>query len=797
VTENSAIFDSPPPRPRRCLGTYRGLSKARGCGKLSTKQMAIRKKTVSKLSGFFAACRRTREGFSLPISVRALNEEALPIRFLPIGIPASGAVTSAARRITAGAALLLFTLLLFVPLASQAEAATGHLLERLTPEVMAIVWPGAEKLGPEEGKPSAIEVYRDGKVIGYVFSTLDVVEAQGYSSTPFDVIAGVDLTGRISGAKVIFHREPHVYQDEIRQPQLDTFLARTAGLASQGKNPGALTPDYVAGATVTARAMRDAVFESAQLVLIGRGLAKPRASATGPSGPVVDVDGFTQMSWDDMLAEGSIVHKVITGNDVAAALRKANVAGGKLDVPASDPNGTYIDIYTGLATPASIGRNVLGSSYQDYFGPRGRSMRFLPSKIFVASKGPYDFVDAHRFDRLRVVQGDQTYKFTSSQYQQISTGGHDGIRALDHAAVFTLAAAAQFDPLKPWRLELLVNGETGAGSPISLAFPVNYQLPASHILMPPRPAWMEAWSDSRTNVIIEAVLLTLLTLILVFQTKLAQSRRAHRIIRNSFLLFVLVWQGWIAGGQLSILNVINYMHAPFRHFELGFYLAEPLMVMIVIYTAISLVLLGRGVFCGWLCPFGALQELLAQLSRFIGLPNWNPPESVQKYLWLGKYVSAALVLGLAAFSVDMGARVTEIEPFNTAITSHFTRAWPYVFYACALLMIGLFTERAYCRFLCPLGGVLALADRLHLLNLLKRRPECGSSCHLCENSCPVKAISRSGKINTAECFHCLDCQVEYFDDRRCPPLAAIRKRSIRPTGGDRIPAGAVAAVDRI
>ena len=682
-----------------------------------------------------------------------------------------------ARQIVAGAFLPLFTLL-FVTLlgASQADAQAGHLADRLTPEVMGVVWPGAEKLGPEEGKPPAIPVYRDGKIAGYIFSTLDVVHAPGFSGTPFDVIAGVDLTGRISGAKVIFHREPHVYQDEIRQPQLDTFLARTAGMKAQGGNPQALNPDFVDGATVSAREMRDAVFDSAQHVLIGRGLMKAKAS-----GPAVNLDGFKQMSWDELIAKGSIVHKRISGNDVAAALGKAN--GGTLDVPLAGPGNTYIDIYTGLATPASIGRNVLGSDYPNYFGPRGKSLVYSVWKIFVASKGPYDFVDegASRFDRLRVVQGGQTWQFTESQYQGIATGGHDGIRALDHAAVFTLPANARFDPLKPWRLELLVKGKTAAGAPLSLAFPVDYQLPASHILTPPpppAPAWIQAWSDSRTNVAIEACLLALLTLILAFQTKLAQSRRAHRIIRNSFLLFVVVWEGWIASGQLSILNIVNYMEAPFRHFEIGFYLAEPLMVMIVIYTAISLMLLGRGVFCGWLCPFGALQELLGQFSRAVGLPQWNPPERLQKYLWLGKYVSAALVLGLAALSIDMWQRVAEVEPFDTAITSHFTRAWPYVFYACAVLLIGLFTERAYCRFLCPLGGVLALAGRLHLVDMLKRRPECGSPCHLCENSCPVKAISVTGKIKTAECFQCLDCQVEYYDDQRCPPLAAIRKRGL-------------------
>jgi polyferredoxin len=103
-----------------------------------------------------------------------------------------------------------------------------------------------------------------------------------------------------------------------------------------------------------------------------------------------------------------------------------------------------------------------------------------------------------------------------------------------------------------------------------------------------------------------------------------------------------------------------------------------------------------------------------------------------------------------------------------------------VTYALVLLVMGLFTERFFCRFLCPLGGVLALGDRLHLFTFLKRRPECGvGGCHLCERSCPVKAIERSGKIVMAECFQCLDCQVEYYDDHRCPPLAQARKRRER------------------
>src|SRR4051794_15845110 len=150
-----------------------------------------------------------------------------------------------------------------------AMAAKGTLRERLTPAVMAVVYPGAERLCAEEGSPPAIAVYRGDSVVAYVFSTLDIVAAPGYSVTPFDVIAGVDLTGHITGAKVVFHNEPYILHDTVRQGLLDTFLAREAGRSlNGGANP--LPPDFVAGASISARAMRAAVLKTAGLVLRSR-----------------------------------------------------------------------------------------------------------------------------------------------------------------------------------------------------------------------------------------------------------------------------------------------------------------------------------------------------------------------------------------------------------------------------------------------------------------------------------------------------------------------------------------------
>src|SRR5499427_92236 len=696
--------------------------------------------------------------------------------------------------------------------ASPVLAEKGKLRERLTPEVMAVVYPGgAERLGPEEGSPPAIAVYQGDKVVAYVFSTLDIIAAPGYSTTPFDVIAGVDLGGRITGAKVVFHNEPYIVHDVRRQRLLDTFLAREAGRPLRGAT-SVLPPDFVAGATVSTRAMCAAISVTAGLVLRPR-LARAPVAGTTATAPAPDAESFSRMSWDALLAKGAVVRRRVTSGEVAAALAQIGASGARLDAPLGRADDLYIEFATALFTLPAIGGNLIGMLNFDEYKNK------LPAgaqAIFVASRGRYNFLGynftqnatGHRFDRLRVVQDGQTFGFVQDDYQWTSPFV-EGIRGMEDAALFALSPNSGFDPSKPWRLELLVNGADDPS--VTVAFGLDYKVPDVQALarvddapaehgaadhgevadakvnefqLPlefesPIPAWVEAWSDAKVKVAILTVLLSVLTLIFVFQAMLARFRLAHRLVRNGFLLVVLVWLGWTAGVQLSIVNVMNYIMAPFNHFGIAFYLAEPLMLIIAGYTLVSVVLIGRGVFCGWLCPFGALQELLGQLSRALRVPQWYPPAALERRLWMGKYIAAATVLVLVMTQIDPSGATLEIEPFKTAITSKFTRAWPYVLYAVALLAIGLFSERAYCRFLCPLGGVLAFLDRLHVLNLLKRRPECGNPCHLCERSCPVRAIENTGRIITAECFQCLDCQVEYYDDKRCPPLVqAARLRSL-------------------
>lgn len=705
--------------------------------------------------------------------------------------------------------------------------------QRVTPEVLAIVFPGADHIGPAEGTPPIITAYdAEENVLGYIFSTYDVVRAPSYSPRPFDAIVGMDPDGRLVGIKMLTYHDPYLKGYPARFALLEQFLGAYAADAYPVMNPNAPeaeSPYLVAGATISARSIRAGVFDASRVIF--------RATSDQPpiTEPTLDRDGYAYRTWHQLLDEGAVVNEHITYGEARELFAAAGAPNAETDIPLGVPQNlvdetvfecrfaatgrcevrpvephpddeTYIDLYLALGTPAMIGRNALGS---DYYGEVVPSLEEGDNFIILLSRGPYDFRGLgfyrgpdYAFDRIRLEQGDVTLTFNRDQHEQyhVYHGQYGGERPyLPEASTFVIPGDSGFDPLQPFNVVLMIHGTDAAGEPVTVEVPIEYQVPAEVVLLPyvePPPAWVESWQSSVVDLAILGAALLVLTLLFVFQGRMVKSRTAHRWIRNAFLVFTLVWVGWIAGAQLSIVHVVNYLKAPFDGVDAGFYLAEPLIVVLGVYVILSVILIGRGLFCGWLCPFGALQELAAKVGRFFKLPVWNPSEKLQRWMWLPKYGIAALVVATAFAAPAALAAVEEVEPFKTAITSVFTRPWPYLTYAVVLLFLGLFTERFFCRFLCPLGAILAVFDRLHILNLLKRKPECGNPCQLCERGCPVKAIESDGKIVMAECFQCLDCMVDYYDDQRCPPLAKARKQQARtapPPVGSPVPAYARAS----
>ncbi len=290
------------------------------------------------------------------------------------------------------------------------------------------------------------------------------------------------------------------------------------------------------------------------------------------------------------------------------------------------------------------------------------------------------------------------------------------------------------------------------------------------------PFWAGVWKERWWQIAVLCVALGVLTFILLFQDWLTRRPGLLRVVRTGFLLFTLVFIGWYTLAQLSVIHVLTFINAILHQFSWESFLVDPLIFILWGFVALTLLLWGRGVYCGWLCPFGALQELLHQLAQRLGIPEYRFPDVVHERLAALKYVIFVALFGLSLQSIGYAARAAEVEPFKTAIVMHFSRDGIFLWYALALVLIAVFNRKFFCKYLCPLGAALAIPAPLRIFDWLRRRKECGRPCQICARQCEVQAIRPTGEINPNECHYCLDCQVTYWDDHQCPPLSEKRIR---------------------
>jgi polyferredoxin len=100
-----------------------------------------------------------------------------------------------------------------------------------------------------------------------------------------------------------------------------------------------------------------------------------------------------------------------------------------------------------------------------------------------------------------------------------------------------------------------------------------------------------------------------------------------------------------------------------------------------------------------------------------------------------------------------------------------------VLYAVALLIVGMFHYKFFCRYLCPLGATFAALSLVRRWNWIPRRKECGTPCQMCRVKCRYGAIEKSGAIVYSECFQCMDCVVIIEDPDKCVPEVLAKKRA--------------------
>jgi polyferredoxin len=287
--------------------------------------------------------------------------------------------------------------------------------------------------------------------------------------------------------------------------------------------------------------------------------------------------------------------------------------------------------------------------------------------------------------------------------------------------------------------------------------------------------WQGIWRKRWLDLSILGVALALLSVLLLRARHLSASHRRLRWVRSGYALFTLFFIGWHAQGQLTIVNLTAALEAWRGGSDLAFMLNDPITVVLWAYVGLSLLVWGRGTFCGWLCPFGALQEWVSIIALRLGLRARRLRQGLDLRLkWL-KYVILVAVLATAWWSPEWHELVVEVEPFKTAISTQFGRSWPYVVWALAMLALSAVVYRGYCRYICPLGAALAALSVLRRWNWIARRSECGTPCQSCRHRCGYQSIAANGAVQYSECFQCLDCVAIYQDPQACLPLIRMDK----------------------
>lgn len=705
---------------------------------------------------------------------------------------------------------------LFLALSCLIPAAHAGQLEKFLPTLQAEdVFAGADRIGAPQGEPPIAPVYKGDELVGYVYVNSDFTSSIGYSGKPIHIAVGIDTAGVIRGIRLLDHKEPIVL---IGIPEakvvaaLNTLIDSDLNAVAAGH---ARPPqvDIVSGATVTVLVMGDSVVRSAVgLIRSGRLGGTPIIGAAPPAETRKVDPSLTDIAdWTTLVGDGSVRSLQLSVGEVTDAFREAGQPQAADHPETDDPQDTFIELYVAPVSVPSIGLSLLGPTVYEQMQKR---LKPGQQALLVAGDGAYSFkgsgyVRGGIFDRIELLQDGQGVRFRDKEHTRIGDLMAEGAPKLREIALFRVPEGFSFDVTRPFDLQLLVQRGFGARDKANISYDLGYSLPESYTLAvapPPSPAaepaaplpdapraitpvgegsvpdffgednplWVTMWQMNSVNIAITIVATLVLVGIFFFQNTLVKRPRFFKWLRRSYLLFILVWLGLYANTQLSVVNVLTFINSLITGFNWEFFLTSPLTFILWGSVAAGLLFWGRGPFCGWLCPFGALQELTNNLAQWLKVPQVKLPWGLHERLWPIKYMIFLGLFGLSLYSVALAEIFSEVEPFKTVIILKFAREWPFVIYGLTLLAAGLFIERFYCRYLCPLGAALAIPGRIRMFEWLKRWPECGSPCHRCAKECPVEAIHPEGQINVNECIYCMHCQELYHDDQRCPHMIQVR-----------------------
>lgn len=665
----------------------------------------------------------------------------------------------------------------------------------MTKETLAQHFPSPLIVGDKDAELPVWPVFKQEmtstELVGYVFESIDFAALPGFSGVPINLLIALDPKGSFLDVKVVSHHEPVFLEGYGPQPLFDfvsqyknlsltqniTIVTGTRKSAKMDGNNVRI--DGVSKATASVRIINQTLLASSLAV------ARKKLGFSGTHDPDqiarLKPDHFEKHTPAQLFGKNLVAHLSAANRDIEKAFKGTNGEGLDPD-GAADPDGLFIDAYTTLVSVPSIGKNLLDAASWEKLSGR---LEKGDHAILVMWGGRYtltpeEFIPGTSPERLTLKQGGLPIEMRDLDLElQLADGTpvHP-----DNMKVFRVIAQSGLDLSKPLDLSINIRREKGIVYPeiIRAALPYRFELPERFYDVPAgdNKTYASIWQQRLPELIALGVALLVLTALLVRQRWLTASARRFTIIRIAFLSFTLGFIGWYAQGQLSIVNITGFLQSVKEGRSLAFFLYDPMTVSLWAFVAITFFAWGRATFCGWLCPFGALQELVSRTARLLRVPQLRIRTQLDARLKWIKYALLAAIVAAALFAPQLADSLVEIEPFKTAITLYFVRSWPFVLYAVALVVGSAFVYKFFCRYLCPFGAGLAVLGRLRLFKWLPRRAECGTPCQTCRHRCDYQAIRPDGSIVYHECFQCMDCVVIYHSDTQCAPRILQARRGV-------------------
>ena len=143
---------------------------------------------------------------------------------------------------------------------------------------------------------------------------------------------------------------------------------------------------------------------------------------------------------------------------------------------------------------------------------------------------------------------------------------------------------------------------------------------------------------------------------------------------------------------------------------------------------LAAVLIAGNAFCGWICPFGAIQDALHWLKRKLHVPTVTVPPRVDRVLRYGRFVVLGVVLVASATTLKLW--FADYDPYVTLFglswifEPDLAVMWPALAILVAVLGVSMLVERAFCRYLCPLGGALSVLGHFSILRIRRSASAC-------------------------------------------------------------------------